>query len=171
MADTPDDFYHLLTQHQPRLRGFVRCLVYHPSEIDDVLQETNAVLLRKSAEFELGTDFWAWASTVARYEVLSHFKKQVRRRHVFNSELIDDLALVAEQKLESVDERRSALAVCFEQMTPSRRQLLEMRYTLGHSIEAIADATNRPAGSIRQTLYRIRKLLLSCIKQRMSAAE
>lgn len=166
----PEEFYQLLAQHQTRLRGFVRCLLFQTAEVEDVLQETNLVLLRKSDSFELGTNFWAWASTVARYEVLSYLGKQGRKRQLFSTELLNEIAVVAEERLEDVDGRRAALETCFQQLTPSKRQLLEMRYSLGQSIPAISEATNRPEGSIRQTLYRIRKILMTCINNRLAAS-
>ncbi|MEQ8209485.1 MAG: sigma-70 family RNA polymerase sigma factor [Lacipirellulaceae bacterium] len=166
-----EEFYQLLTQHQSRLRGFVRCLLFNAAEVDDVLQETNVILLRKARGFQPGTNFWAWASTVARYEVLSHFKRLGRNKHVLNSELMQELVVVVEERLENLEERRSALSECFEKLTPARRQLLEMRYSLGHSIAAIAETTQRPAGSIRQTLYRIRQTLMACISARLKAGQ
>jgi DNA-directed RNA polymerase specialized sigma24 family protein len=33
-----------IARHQARLRGFVRCLLVRASDVDDILQEINAVL-------------------------------------------------------------------------------------------------------------------------------
>lgn len=167
----PDEFYRLLTQHQPRLRGFVRCLLLNTSEVDDVLQETNVVLLRKSGDFQPGTNFWAWASTVARFEVLGFLRRRGRRKDLFGNELLLELAAVAQEKADTLDHRRHALAVCFEKLPPASRQLLEMRYSLGRSIGTIAEATDRPEGSIRQTLYRIRRALHDCILVQLATPE
>ena len=45
----------------------------------------------------------------------------------------------------------------------AHRDLLTRRYTDNDSITAIAASTDRPVGSIRQTLYRIRQQLADCI--------
>jgi RNA polymerase sigma-70 factor (ECF subfamily) len=81
---------------QTRRRAFVRCLLVRSDDVDDVLQDINAVLWEKADEFKPGTDFWAWASQ-------------------------------------------------------------------------IAETVGRSAGAVRQTLYRIRALLLECIQRRLSS--
>jgi len=121
------------------------------------------VLWRKAEEFKPGTDFWKWASQVARYQVMSHWKKRNRDRHVFDLGLLDEMALVAEKTAEETDRRQAALARCLDKLPPTQRQLLDMRYDLQQSIEQISDAVGRPNGSIRQTLFRIREALLKCI--------
>ncbi len=56
-----------------------------------------------------------------------------------------------------------ALDHCLKQLPPAQRQLLDLRYASDQSIERIAETIGRPAGSIRQTLYRIRAALLTLI--------
>ena len=164
----PEEFVGQLTRHQPRLRGFIRCLLPHAETVEDVLQETNLLLWRKAGDFVPGTDFWAWASQVARFQVLTHLKQRRRDRHVFDVELLNDLAVLAEQRLRTAEEREEALALCVEHLPGPQRQLLDLRYGLGQSIEAVARSIQRPAGSIRQTLYRIREVLLKCIERRLN---
>jgi RNA polymerase sigma-70 factor (ECF subfamily) len=67
-----------------------------------------------------------------------------------------------------MDERRDALLVCLERLPAPQRQLLEMRYSLGQSMDQIASTLSRPSGSVRQTLYRVREALLFCIERRMA---
>ena len=88
----PDTFVQELTKHQSRLRGFIRCLLFRSEPVEDVLQETNLLLWNKADQFQPGTSFWAWASEVARYQVLTHWKKQGRDRHVFDEVLVNELA-------------------------------------------------------------------------------
>lgn len=157
-----------LTRHQRRLRGLVRCLLFDPRDVEDVWQDTNVLLLRKAHEFQLGTDFWAWASAVARYQVLTHCKLLGRDRLAFDLDLIAMIAAETEQLGESIDERRDALQLCLEKLPGPQRQLLEMRYGAGTSLEEVAGKLERPVGSIRQTLYRIREALLACIERRIN---
>jgi len=152
-----------IARHQPRLRGFLRCLLVHPNEVDDLLQEVNLVLWEKAAEFQAGTDFWAWAAQIARFKFLNYARKCARERLVFDPALLERVAEVAERRLQTLDRRRAALDHCLNQLPPSQRQLVDLRYSSGQTIEKIADSIGRPAGSIRQTLYRVRQALLNCI--------
>jgi RNA polymerase sigma-70 factor (ECF subfamily) len=134
----------LIARHQARLRGLVRCLLVRVADVDDVLQEVNSVLWEKANEFETGTDFWAWASQIARFKALNHIRKYNRDRLVFDDKLLNELP-------------------------PPQRQLIDLRYAGGHAIESIAEIIGRPQASIRQTLYRIRQALLACIESKLQS--
>ena len=158
-----------IARHQPRLRALVRCLLVRSSDVDDVLQDINAVLWEKADEFEPGTDFWAWASQIARFKVLNQVRKYGRERLVFDMATVERLADVAEKRLQELDSRREALDHCLGKLAPVQRQLIDLRYVNGYAMERIAETVGRPAGSIRQTLYRIRAALLECIERRLSS--
>ncbi len=157
-----------IARHQARLRGFVRCLLVRSAEVDDLVQEVNAVLWEKANEFQPGTDFWAWACQIARFKVLNHVRKLGRERVVFDEAMLGQLAEVAVQRLETLEQRREALEHCLQQLPPPHRQLIDLRYASGQTIESIAESIGRPAGAVRQTLYRIRAALQSCIEGRLA---
>jgi len=159
----------LIARHQPRLRGLVRCLLIRASDVEDVLQEVNSVLWEKAGEFEAGTDFLAWASQIARFKALNHVRKYSRDRLVFDDKLINELADLAQERLTQIDHRRDALESCLNSLPPPQRQLIDLRYAGGHAIESIAEIIGRPQASIRQTLYRVRQALLTCIESKLQS--
>lgn len=167
---TNEQFIAEVTRCQSRLRGLIRCLLVGHQNVEDVLQETNMVLWKKADEFEMGTDFWAWASRVAKFQVMSHWKKLKRDRHVYDVDLLDELASVAVRRLADLDQREDALQKCLESLPAPQRQLLEMRYGLDQTVNAVATAIGRPEGSIRQTLYRLRVALLNCVERRLASS-
>jgi RNA polymerase sigma-70 factor (ECF subfamily) len=167
---TRDDVVQEIARHQPRLRGLLRCLLARPSDVDDLLQEVNLVLWEKADEFQPETDFWAWASQIARFKaLLNQARKLGRERLVFDMEVLERVADVARERLQTLDQRRVALDHCLKELPPSQRQLIDLRYASDQSIERIAESIGRPAGSIRQTLYRIRMALLDCIEGQLAA--
>lgn len=157
-----------IARHQARLRGFVRCLLVRASDLDDILQEINVVLWAKANDFQPGTDFWAWATQIARYKVLNHLRKLGREQLIFDEEILRQLADVATSRLEMFDRRRAALDHCLQQLPPPQRQLIDLRYTAGQTIESIAESIGRPVGSVRQALYRIRTALQTCIERQFA---
>lgn len=171
-SDGPSEaFVRELTAHQARLRGLVRCLLFDPKDVEDVWQDTNVLLIKKWNDFRPGTDFWAWSSAVARYQVLSHCKKLKRSRVVFSSETLESLAADFDVVQDQVDRRRDALQACLARLPLPQRQLLEMRYGPAISVSQIAERIQRPVGSVRQSLYRIRAALLACIERRLAGEE
>jgi RNA polymerase sigma-70 factor (ECF subfamily) len=165
----PSEIVALIARHQSRLRGLVRCLLVRASDVEDVLQEVNSVLWEKADEFESGSDFWAWASQVARFKALNHLRKYHRDRLIFDDKLLSELADIANERLARIDLRRDALESCLNALPPPQRQLIDLRYASGHAIDSIAEIIGRPQASIRQTLYRVRQALLSCIESKLQS--
>tara|TARA_R110002096_G_scaffold16994_3_gene58536 strand:- start:6624 stop:7154 length:531 start_codon:yes stop_codon:yes gene_type:complete len=164
------EIVQLIAQHQSQLRGFVRCLLVRAEDVEDLVQEVNLVLWEKADQFKLGSSFWAWASQIARFKVLNQLRKYGRERFVFDDAFLAELADVAEDRFAEIDHRRGALDQCLRQLPTTQRRLLDLRYFEGQSIDQVAETTERPAGSIKQTLYRIRTALRSCIEQRIAEA-
>ena len=71
-----------LTACQGKLYGYIMSLLPDAHQARDVLQETNLVIWRKAAEYEAGTNFGAWVSRIAFYQVMAHRSRQKRDRHV-----------------------------------------------------------------------------------------
>lgn len=166
-ATERESFVLLIAAHQTRLRAFIRCLLIGSPDVDDVLQETNRVLWQKCETFVSGSDFWAWASQVARYEVLAYQNRRNRERGLVDSELVQQLAHIAAAELEDADHRLQMLEECLKELPSASRQLIELRYFSEQSIPLISAAVNRPEGSIRQTLYRIREALRECVARKL----
>ncbi|MGV2334698.1 MAG UNVERIFIED_CONTAM: sigma-70 family RNA polymerase sigma factor [Planctomycetaceae bacterium] len=149
--------------------AWCRCLLVPAADVDDVLQEINTVLWEKAADFKAGTDFWAWASQIARFKVFNHLRRHGRERLVFDELLLNEIADLAQQKLADVDRRREALEDCLGRLQAPQRQLIELRYTSGHAIAKIAEVIGRPEASVRQTLFRIRQALQACIESKLQS--
>jgi len=168
-SDSLDAFARELTRHQARLRGLIRCLLFDRKDVEDVWQDTNVTLLKKAADFSPGTDFWAWASQVARYQVLTHCKKLKRDKLVLAEELLHQIAAEVIDRGPEIECRREALDACLAKLPQPQRQLLELRYGPKTSIEAIAASMSRTPNAIRQALFRIRGALLACMEKRLAA--
>ena len=74
------ELVELLVGIQKQLARYVRSLVPHCSDAEEVLQEVNLFLWNHAAEYEPGTNFAAWAFKVAHYHVLTFRKRQARTR-------------------------------------------------------------------------------------------
>jgi RNA polymerase sigma-70 factor (ECF subfamily) len=162
------EFVKLMTDHQWAIRGFILSLMPGSPDVGDVLQETNLVLWRKRKSFELGTNFMAWATRVARYEVMRHRNRAKRHAHLpFSDEMIDVLA-EREGIGQSQEKRLVALETCLDKLSGKQRALVEQRYTPGRSLEAHAAAVGTSAGSLRVRLHRIRRMLRQCVEEKLT---
>jgi len=168
-ATALQEYVKLMTEHQGNLRAFIVSLMPGSPEVDDVLQETNAVLWQKRAKFELGTSFLAWSFQIARYEVLRQRDRNRRfERAVFSEKIVGLLAEI-DAPDESHGELMGALEGCLDKLTTTQRELLHERYTPGRSLEQHAARTGRSSGSLRIALLRIRESLKECIEKTLAA--
>ena len=160
-------FVKLLTNHQGEIRAFVISLLPGSPDVADVVQETNLVLWNKRDNFELGTNFVAWAFTTARYQVMKQRLRQKRDGKVmFSDELIDTLAEMAPPPGTN-DEYLLALEECMERLNPAQRKMISSRYSAGMSLQKQAAASGGTAGSLRIALMRLRAGLRLCVERQI----
>ena len=162
-------FVALLTGHQLLLRNFVASLIPAIDARADIVQEINILLWEKRANFELDTNFKAWAFAVARYVVMNN-QKRFRRDGwlVFCSETVEALADQFEEMDTDPDERMGALRECMGRLPDEHQRLLLDCHTERGSIERAALERGQPAVTIRSILLRLRNRLRKCIAERIA---
>lgn len=162
-------FSRLLVAHTHRIYGFIFALIHDHAAANDVLQEVSAVLWRKFDRFEPGTDFGAWAMSIARLAVFEWRRAQKNLPLQLDDEqltLLADEAMAVGCEFES---RREALRCCLEKLAGRDRELIEARYHEGESVHAIADRIRRTRMAVYKRLDKLHALLLDCIDRRLAA--
>lgn len=164
-----EELVTLIAASQKPLFVYIRALLGPTGDVDDVLQEVNLVLWRRGHEFDGRGPFLTWACHIAYLQVLAHCKKRRREKHVYFDEgVLSDLAGCAADRVARVDTRLDALRGCLAKLPPSQRRMIVRRYEDGGSIHEVASELNRPAGSVRVALHRIRRLLADCIARTLA---
>ena len=161
-----DEFILELTQVQQRLLSYIYRRVANREQAQEVLQQTNLLLCRKADDFELGTNFNAWSSTVAYYQIMSYRKSQSKDRLVFTDKVV---ATIDEREDES--EMRegvlSHLRYCLEAMSSDNQVFIKLRYEGGLSMEQIATEVGKRVGTVRVKFHRLRRSLRDCVQKRL----
>ncbi len=175
MANSPEslqNYVQLMTQHQSVLRAFVVSLMPGSPDVGDVLQEANLVLWQKRDQFEEGSNFRAWAFTIARYEVM-HQRDRAKRdgRLIFSDDLINALAEPSEKDSGSDEKQLIALDHCLGKLRKEDREIINHRYTVGKRLENLANHQSKSSGALRTSLFRVRAALKSCIEKKLTERE
>jgi RNA polymerase sigma-70 factor, ECF subfamily len=158
VAVPESDFVQLFTRHQRRLFLHILAQVPQPVDAEEILQEVNVIAWSKFEQFQVGTNFLAWVSRIATFEILKYRSRKRRARLQFSEEFLD---VVAQESLLQ-DE-------CLQRLRSRDRELIRQRYAAGESGKHLAETIGRPANSVYQSLGRIRRTLLECIQRRMAA--
>jgi len=163
--ESPESFADLMADYQPRLAGYIRSLIADPQATKDILQETNVTLLKKSRDFQLGTNFTAWSFRIAYFEVLTWRRKKGRDRLHFNDELVESIAETIEETSPEYEARLKALSFCISKLSGRQKEIIERRYLNSESVQDIADDLGFKANAASQLLYRARTNLMKCITE------
>lgn len=164
-----EDFVRLFTQSQRTLYLFILPLVQTTADAEEVLQETNVVMLSKWSQFELGTNFLAWCRAIARLEVFRFRRSRHHRVLLLGDDVIGLLADQMEEQSSDFELRRKALAECIGKLRSQDQDLIRRRYATGSNGDDVAQQVGRPANSVYQSLGRVRRALLECIRRQMAA--
>jgi RNA polymerase sigma-70 factor (ECF subfamily) len=162
-----EEFARLFSRNARRIYGFVMTLVFNHHDAEEVFQNTSVVLWNKFGEFKPGSNFFAWASRIAYFEVLS-LMKQPRRSRTFSDEALELLANEATVVSEQSSDRYEALEECLGHLNPTDRALLQERYYYQRPPKQIASLQSRSIHSVYRGLSRIHNLLLECVQRSLS---
>ena len=154
----------LFTQNSRQVYAYICSLLPRLEEVDDVYQETSMKLWQNFDRYEPGTNFGAWATRVAYFQVMAYRKKRQSSKLEFSNEFIDAVALDASEGLVQREKERCLLQKCLGKLRPKDSQLIRCRYEMGQSIKALAVQIGRPVGGVYKSLSRIENALLDCVR-------
>ncbi|QDT30129.1 ECF RNA polymerase sigma factor SigR [Gimesia panareensis] len=163
------EFISLFTRHQRRIYLYILSMIPHPLEAEEILQNTNLVIWKKSQQFEVGTNFFAWACQIAHYEILKYRKKRGRDKHQFSDEFVSQVAEAVKENQDLFELRRNALTFCLAKLRKKDRELIQRRYQGNNQGKDLADDLGRPVNSVYQSLGRVRRTLFECINRYIAA--
>lgn len=160
------EFESLIREHRAQLHGFVLSLVPNNSDAEDLLQQVCVILWEKRDEFEIGTNFLAWARKVARYQALNHWRKERAKppEQEFSDHLLDVIQERSEEREREFLRHRRALQVCLAKLPPRHRKVVESHYFDGDTITEIAKQNHMKANAVSQLLFRARAALIACVQ-------
>lgn len=162
-------FEQLLVTHQNRIYFFIRSMVFNPDEARDVLQDVNAIIIRKHGQFIPGTDFKSWSFAIARFECMTYLRKYKSRSSApANEQLLAYLSEGAESHSDRIDAWLEALGECRKLLATEGNELLDLRYQTRVPLEQIAIHWKTSEGALKQKLFRIRNQLKHCILKKSS---
>ena len=165
----PDDHQQLVLQlfvrHQTRIKGFIVSLMGDFAAAEDVLQETFLVVQRKSAEFDPGSNFTAWAFQIARFQVMKAQAQHKRAADRFSDEVLE--ALTASAPEEPFNAKLAVLPACLQKLAPQARRIVGLFYEQEYKPQQIARLVDWSPAAVSVALTRARRFLRECIAEQL----
>lgn len=161
-------FLRHYAESEMALHTFVRSLVPTRQMASEVMQDVILVLWEK---FDAAADFQGWAFGVAKNVALRHLRRQSRDRHVFDDELVNQLADDAVALVPVHDGHREALERCLDKLPAAQRELVLTAYTKGTRMDELAARRGQTPMALYKLLHRIRQALLECVERTLAKEE
>jgi RNA polymerase sigma-70 factor (ECF subfamily) len=174
MSDSPslndrlNEFARLFSKHDRNIFLFVLSLVPNWADAEEIQQETNVKLWQEFDKFELGTDFGAWARTIAWYEVMRFREREQRTRQNVSRAFLDLVAARVSSIADDSEDRSVVLAECVDDLSVFSRELVRLYYTVGRTAKDIASELQSTPDAIYKALQRARFQLRACVTQKLS---
>jgi RNA polymerase sigma-70 factor (ECF subfamily) len=162
----------VLHEHQGAIYGYLRSRLVQAADAEDLTQEVFLRWHQTRHRFDPTQRLRPWLLGIARLVLLEHLKRVQNRKEVAWTELCLELEQLIDFR---DDEARYAdvlphLPGCFEEMGPSARQALELRYRSNLSLAAIAEELRRSEGAVKLLMFRARQALKECLARKLNHA-
>jgi RNA polymerase sigma-70 factor (ECF subfamily) len=161
-------FLRHYAESEVALHTFVRSLMPTRQMASEVMQDVILVLWEK---FDAAADFQGWAFGVAKNVALRHLRRQSRDRHVFDDELVNQLADDTVALVPVHDSHREALDRCLDKLPAAQRELVLTAYTKGTRMDDLAGRRGQTPMALYKLLHRIRQALLECVERTLAKEE
>jgi len=177
MLGSPPPSEHLLqvqrlfVQHQQVVLYYILTIEPNLGDAQDIVQDTFLAVSHKAETYALGTNFPAWACTVARYQALQFQRSRQRRMGRLDEDVMDLLYGGEIVEHEALLHRTRALKHCMASLAPKALELIRQRYYLGQMPEEIAPVIGWTPNSVRVALSRARQILRTCVTRSLGSAE
>lgn len=126
---------------------------------EEVFQETMLEVWKKAKSFDGRSSPSTWVYSIARHKAMDMLRKE-------REELVDpeDFRHLPDQQpdvSQIVDNKNLAeeLAKALQALSPIHREVLELTYYQGYSVEEIAKITGCPVGTVKTRMFHARRQL------------
>lgn len=192
-------FSELITAHQSQLYGYIFALVRNREDAADLFQSVCVVLWKKFDSFlnadaannphlaanadtegnrgnlednHLDNDaFFPWARQTAIFEVRNFLRREKSRHHLTEELLEAFTECDFDRQSDATTSYMDALRSCKGKLPSVDTELLDCHYGKGLSVQQVADRIGRTRQSVGNSLLRIRKSLLDCIRLQLVKQE
>jgi len=160
----------LVVKHRHGILAYLYGVVPDPHIAEDLFQEVCVVAVQKASEFQDGTNFVAWARTIARNKLREHLRR--RSGVTVDDGFFDGIESAFDDVRSRLDPdaRKEALRRCLTEIQGHSREMLVWRYEEGMTAASIAARTGQTRAGVNSLLQRIREILRTCVERRLTEA-
>jgi len=160
-------FEFLVARHQDSVAKYIWRLIPSSEDREEICQDVFVKVYFSLNKFRFDSKFSTWLYKISWRTALTFLRKKRLSMSSIGNELIDEFAS-GEKDLESVsDEERIRLIIEREigRLKPDERSIVTLFHLQELGIEEIAEIVEKPAGTIKSILHRVRHKLKTQLKE------
>jgi RNA polymerase sigma-70 factor (ECF subfamily) len=169
MGESPRQQYvmRLALEHRSEIWAFLMGLARDPHKAEDLFQNTYLIICSRAAQFKEGTNFLAWARTIARFEFLASVDPSRKRYVTMEAEVLESALDAAHAPPEDTSDQREALRASMSKLQRRGESAMRLRHGDGLSCSQVAQRLGLSANALYTLLSRERKTLQECVERRL----
>lgn len=140
------------------MRAYARSLTRNAADADDLVQTSVERMLRFEAQFEVGSNFSAWAYRVMKNSHISVCRTHKRRPislTQFTEAAIPPASMVSQPRQEEHIFTQEVVAA-LDKLSPNLREAITLICGAQHSYEEVATMLSCSVGTVKSRLWRAR---------------
>ncbi len=153
----------LYLRHKVSVYRFALRITRNPTVAEDVLSDTFVDVWRYARAFKANSQVSTWLLAIARNKALSTFRRACERLNEEMSDTIEDTTAKPDLALENKD-RSAAVLKCLTQLSTVHREVLDLVYYHGKTIEEIAHIVGVPVGTVKTRVHYARQRMHGLLK-------
>ena len=169
-----DAYARIVAAYQEELLAYAASRVPNADFVDEVVQRTFVRAYEQLSLSERDKDMGAWLRAICRFMILAELKRcardvrnQAGYREYLRYRVADTLMARRREEDEDVALARDALGRCLERLEERYQMLMDYRYMDRMTVAQMGRRLGRPARWVTVTLYRIRRMLRTCMRQHL----
>ncbi len=161
-----DSIRVLYTRHSVRVFRFLVRMTNNAAAADDLVSEVFTEVWRSAGRFEARSQVTTWILGIARFKAMS----ALRRRTL--DALDDDVAAAIEDTADNPEvvmqnaDRSAILQSCLRELSSAHRQVIDLIYYHGQSIEEVAGIVGVPQNTVKTRVFHARKRIAELMAER-----
>lgn len=154
----------LYARHHVRVFRFALRLLRDATSAEDATSEVFLDVWRQAGRFEARSTVTTWLLTIARFKALSILRRKPEAELTNEMvETIEDSSDTPETALQTKDERQ-ALRQCLESLSTQHREVVDLVYYHGKTVEEVAELIGVCEGTVRTRMFYARKRLAELLR-------
>lgn len=158
-------FVSLYAANSSRINSFIFCMVPNESDAEDIMQETTITLWEKFNTFTYGTDFAAWAVTIAKYKIYEFRRKNKAKHLLLDETVLDMLEKDGQHLFDDTEQRTRAIRQCIRKLPKNDRDFIKLKYSQGLNAKKISHRIGMSIAAVYRVNARLHAVLLGCIQR------